>query len=66
MNPYAQLRLMRSRCEAIILSILGLEEANIWWNSKNTGLDGKTPNEIWEIDPEKVYRHVCGHVDGYW
>jgi hypothetical protein len=50
----------------MILSMVGAEMAPDWWNRKNYAFDGRTPNEMFEQDPERVYRYICGHVDGYW
>lgn len=66
MNNDDVITVMRRRCESMILSMVGAELAPDWWNRKNYAFDGVTPNEMFEQDPERVYRYICGHVDGYW
>jgi hypothetical protein len=46
--------------------MLGVEATAQWWNSKNAAFNNKTPEERWSNDPDSVYRHVVGYVDGYW
>lgn len=65
MNSYEKIRLMRQRCETMILSMVGAETAPLWWNSKNYAFDGHTPNEMFDKNPEVVYNYVVGYVDGY-
>lgn len=65
-NDYQKLDLMRRRCETMILSLVGAELAPNWWRGQNLAFDMRTPEEQWIIDPESVYKYVCGTVDGYW
>jgi hypothetical protein len=32
----------------------------IWWTNPHTGLEGISPSETWEIDPDKVIRLAAG------
>lgn len=66
MNTYQEIAVMRRRCETLLLSLLGPEFKQTWWNSPNYEFNGRTPEEIWAIDPVKVYQYVVGSVDGYW
>lgn len=66
MNSYEINSLMRRRCEAMILSMVGAEMAPDWWNRKNYAFGGSTPNEMFEQDPERVYQYIIEHIDGYW
>jgi hypothetical protein len=66
LNEYQKLDLMRKRCDGMLLSMLGVEATAHWWNSKNAAFNNKTPEESWSNDPDSVYRHIVGHVDGYW
>jgi len=59
-------KLMRQRCEIMILSLLGEEISPKWWDSPNKAFELKTPNEVWSTDPESVYKYICGCIDGYW
>ena len=65
MNDYEKIQLMRQRCESMILAMVGVEGALKWWNSKNYAFDMKTPLEMIDLDPQRVYTYVIGHVDGY-
>lgn len=56
---------MRNRCEIMILSMVGKDYANVWWNSPNKAFQGKTPNEVFDTDPEQVYDYIIGHINGY-
>lgn len=66
MNTYQEIQIMRNRCEVMILSMVGKDYTNVWWNSPNKAFQGKTPNEVFETDPERVYDYVIGHINGYW
>ena len=66
MNVYKNLLTMRRRCDMMLLSMLGAEQAPAWWKSANKAFDGRTPEEQWQSDPESVYSYLIGHVDGYW
>lgn len=65
MNNYEKIRLMRRRCESMILSMVGAETALPWWNSRNYAFDGHTPNEMFDVDPDRVYSYIIGHVNAY-
>lgn len=65
MNSYEKIQLMRQRCETMILSMLGAEVAPKWWKSPNKAFDGKTPDEMFANDPERVYSYVIGRVNRY-
>lgn len=65
MNSYEKIQLMRQRCEVMILSMVGVEAAPSRWKSKNNAFDGKTPDEMFDVDPQRVYSYVVGYVDGY-
>lgn len=66
MNDYEILSLKRRRCETLLNSMLGVEQAPDWWTRVNYAFDGRTPNDMWIIDPDRVYKYVIGSVDGYW
>ena len=65
MNTYQEIQIMRNRCEIMILSMVGKDYTNIWWNSPNKAFQGKTPNEMFDTDPEQVYDYIIGHINGY-
>lgn len=65
MNTYQEIQIMRNRCESMILSMVGKDYTNVWWNSPNKAFQEKTPNEVFDTDPERVYDYIIGHIDGY-
>jgi hypothetical protein len=66
MNDYEKLSLIRRRCDTMLLSMLGAEQAPTWWKRVNKAFDGRTGEEQWQIDPYSVYSYLIGHLDGYW
>lgn len=42
-----------------LVSLLGYELSEQWWQKPNRHFDNKTPLEIWVMDPNRVYRYVC-------
>lgn len=55
---------MRSRSEALIISLVGKDLAKEWWDTKNKAFGGITPEEQWLIEPEKVYNYLMGNCFG--
>lgn len=49
----------------MIISLVGTEAAPSWWKTSNKVFDGKTPDEMFANDPERVYSYVVGRVDRY-
>lgn len=66
MTEYEKLLLMRQRCDTMLLSMLGAEQAPGWWKRANKAFAGRTAEEQWQIDPKSVYWYLIGHIDGYW
>jgi ArsR family metal-binding transcriptional regulator len=55
-------RIMRKRSEALVLALIGKNQAPNWWSSTNKAFDGKTPEEHWKVNPEDVYNYLMYHV----
>ena len=55
--------MMRKLCEALVISLVGKELAETWWNSANKAFDGKTPGEIYNSNPERVYNYLMRSAD---
>lgn len=53
---------MRKRSEALVLALIGKNQAPNWWSSANKAFDGKTPEEHWKVNPEDVYNYLMYHV----
>jgi len=45
--------------------MLGLDLAVDWWNRHNKFF-GCTPEEVFEKDPEAVYRYLMSCAEGEW
>lgn len=65
MNSYDKIQLMRQWCEISIVTMLGKDTAPKWWSSKNKAFGMKTPNEMFDENPEVVYNYLVGQTDGY-
>jgi len=65
MNTYAKITLMRKRCDAMLVAMLGAELVPQWWQSKNRAFGDRSPEQQWMDDPESVYRYLLGYIDGY-
>lgn len=57
--------LIKKRCDALLIAMLGSKMAPEWWQSRNKAFDMQTPFEVFGSDPDKVYKYLLGHVDGY-
>jgi hypothetical protein len=57
---------LKNECDWMLKSLLGSELVAEWWQRPNRAFDGKTPSQIWEIDPEKVYQYLAhaGNAEG--
>lgn len=54
----------RARTNSLLRAMLGSEDLRErWWTSPNQAFEGKTPNEVWEMDYERVYRYVLGFYE---
>jgi hypothetical protein len=57
---------LRLKCDALLIALLGKEMAPKWWKSPNRAFDGKTPDIVFSIDPEEVYKYLTLHSGGGW
>lgn len=53
--------LVRKRCEALVISILGKERANEWWIRPNVYWAGVKPVDI---DPKELYTYLMNRMMG--
>lgn len=56
--------LMRKRSEALVIALVGVKQAPIWWHSSNLAFDFLTPAMAFETDPTKVYSYLMQHAGG--
>ena len=57
---------MRARCEALILSMVGREMVNKWWISSNRAFGGDTPEQMYNVAPGAVYDYLMRSAEGEW
>lgn len=56
-------QMTKQQANRMLLAILGDTSAvNRWWHSKNRALDNKTPDEMFETDPGRVYRYILSQA----
>lgn len=55
-------QLMKARCDALLVAMLGKTAAPGWWDSKNKAFDMLTAQEQWDKDPTVVYTYLMGHA----
>lgn len=53
---------LMSRCNALLIAIVGIDAAYKWWESRNKAFDMQTPDEVWKTEPEKVYGYLLHHT----
>jgi hypothetical protein len=56
---------MLKRCEALVIALVGQELSKRWWQGNNKSF-GITPEEMFALDPERVYHYLMQHYEGTW
>lgn len=56
----------RQRSDALVISLVGREFADKWWQSPNKAFDLRTPEYMWTVDYIKVYEYLLRHSYGEW
>lgn len=59
-------QLLRKRCEALLLAMVGEELAEKWWTSSNKAFCGDTPEQIYSVAPNAVYAYLMRSAEGEW
>lgn len=57
---------LKARCNAYLLAMLGESNVEKWWQSPNKAFDLQKPIDVFEKNPESVFKYVQGCSDGYW
>ena len=57
---------VRSRCDALLVAMLGKEFSGKWWNSPNNAFGGSAPETIFSTDPDAVYAYLMKSAHGGW
>lgn len=53
---------LRKRSEMLVISLIGSDIAQEWWQSPNRAFRMQTPEQTFDSDPEKVYSYLVGHA----
>ncbi len=57
---------MRARCEALVIAMVGREMAEKWWNGPNKAFCDDTPEQIYSVAPSAVYAYLMKCAEGEW
>lgn len=57
---------MKQRAVVLVISMVGKDLADTWWNSPNKAFNGRTPAGMWIEDHESVYNYLMKHIEGEW
>ena len=52
---------LRGRCVALVIVLIGKNAASSWWSSANLAFGGKTPAEMLDLDAQMVYDYLTKH-----
>jgi hypothetical protein len=59
-----RIKVIRGRCEVLVIVLVGAKMAPQWWSSKNKAFDMRTPEEQFDFNPESVYNYLVNYSDG--
>ena len=57
---------MRARCEALVIAMVGKELSEKWWSGSNKAFCGDTPEQIYSVAPSAVYAYLMKSAEGEW
>ena len=58
---------MREASNAMLAAMLGNNKlVQTWWSSPNKAFANKTPNAVFESNPDTVYKYLTSHMEGNW
>lgn len=52
----------KKRCDWLLTAMLGKDNVDGWWKSRNKAFDMKTAEEQFAVDPESVYQYLLNYV----
>lgn len=55
-------RMCKQRSDALVIALVGKDNADAWWNSPNKAFVGKTPADMWLTDFRQVYNYLMHHA----
>jgi hypothetical protein len=50
-------------CDVLVIALVGKKHSKDWWNSPNKAFDNKTPEEMWTVEPYRVYEYLMHYAD---
>ena len=56
--------LIKKRCDQLLLSLVGENLSERWWNSPNRAFENKPPIEVFKTSPDAVYTYLLRFVEG--
>ena len=60
----AELASARHICNSILRSLVGQQLAPEWWHQPNKHWDLKTPDQVWQTNPQSVIDYLLGQLNG--
>lgn len=60
----AELASARHICNSILDSQLGATLATQWWHHPNKHWDFRTPDLVWQTNPQTVINYLLAHLNG--
>jgi hypothetical protein len=58
--------LLRQRCDALLVAMLGKDLASRWWSNPNKAFADETPEVIFNVAPNTVYAYLLKSAEGEW
>ena len=55
---------LKQHCNDMILALVGVDNVDDWWQSKNRAFKNRAPAGVFLEDPEKVYLYLTQHCSG--
>ena len=53
---------IKSKCDRMIAAMVGDNNIESWWDSRNKAFEMRTANEQFDINPNVVYDYLLGHI----
>jgi hypothetical protein len=57
-------QVMLSRSQALVIALVGKQNACLWWTSSNLAFDNITPELMFKEDPDRIYNYLMQHAIG--
>lgn len=54
-----------ARCNVLLTVLMGTEK-DVWWTLPNHAFNLRTPAEVFDTDPQRVYDYLMNIKDGEW